>query len=233
LTVLLCALAVLGCSQLTPDFDSVIAIEVAVPDSGFVELGDTVLPVARALNGRGEPISVPVAWGALDTAVVAVVDTETGAAWGKRVGTGRIQARVGNLRSNPVTIVVRPPLDSIKGDGDLRDTVTVSSTPRDTLSDSLRVRAFAERPATVTDAQNLVRRRITLELSVFPGTGSTVTLVPDDTVFTNTAGVAVLQVRWDAGTRPDSVLVTARSAHRDGTPVPGSPITSFVVEFRP
>jgi len=172
-----------------------------------------------------------VFWGALDTAVVAVVDTESGATWGKQVGSGRIQARVGTLRSNSVTLVVRPGLDSIKGDGDLRDTVTISSTPRDTLSDSLRIRVFVQRPAALTDAQTLIRRRVTLQLTIFPGAGSSVTFVPDDTVFTNAGGIAVVQVRWDAGGLPDSVRVTARSTRHDGTSVPGD--VNFVVEFRP
>jgi hypothetical protein len=203
-----------------------------VPDSGFVEHGDTLYPTARPLNGRGDSVAAPVSWGALDSAVVAVVDTETGASWGRQPGTGRIQARVGTLRSNPVLLVVQPALDSIAPDGDLRDTVTVSGTPRDTLSDSLRVRVFAVRPPTLTEAQNLVRRRITVELAVFPSTGSTITLLPNDTVFTNAAGIAVVRVRLDGGTPPDSVTVTARSTRRDGTPVPPESLT-FVVEFRP
>ena len=220
----------LGCSQLTPDFDSVIAIEVVVPDSGFVELNDTITPTARALNGRGEAVATPVTWGGLDTTVVAVIDPETGATWGKQLGTGRIQARVGNLRSNPVTIVVRPGLDSIRPGGDLRDTVTVSGMPRDTVSDSLRIRVVAP-TAALSPIQNLVRRRITLDFTVFPAAGSTVTLLPDDTVFTSTGGIAVVLVRWDAGSFPDSVRVTARSTRRDGTVVPDD--VTFVVEFRP
>jgi hypothetical protein len=217
----------LACSQLSPDLESVIALEIALPDSGFLERGDTLYPLARPLNGRGDSVPATVYWGALDTAVVAVVDTQTGASWGKTAGTGRIQVRAGNLRSNPVTIVVQPPLDSLKAEGDLRDTVTISGPPPDTLSDSLRVRVFAELPP----SQTLLRRRITYEVT-FPVGGATITLVPNDTVFTNTEGIAVVRVRLDGGTRPDSVVVTARAARRDGMPVPGSPIT-FVVEFRP
>lgn len=162
---------------------------------------------------------------------MAVVDSETGATEGRTVGTGRIQARVGNLRSNPATLVVQPPLDSIRPDGDVRDTVTVSGVPRDTLSDSLRVRVFAQTPTTLTTAQTLLRRRIAYQLEVFPSAGATVTLVPNDTGFTNTGGIVVVQVRLTAGTPPDSVRVTATAIHRDGTAVP-DPVT-FVVEFRP
>ncbi|MGH7701017.1 MAG: hypothetical protein ACREMJ_10945 [Gemmatimonadales bacterium] len=221
--------AALACSQLGPDLDSVVAIEIVLPDSGFLQVDDTLDPHARPLNGRGDSVAATVYWGALDTAVVALVDSETGAAVGKTVGTGRIQARVGRLPSNPVTLVVQPPLDSIRADGAVRDTVTGSTSGA--LSDSLRVRVFATMPAGLTEAQTLVRRRVTYALLVFPSAGATVTLVPNDTIFTNTGGLAAVQVRLDAGAPPDSVRVTASAAQRDGTPVPDA--VTFVVEFRP
>jgi hypothetical protein len=198
-----------------------------LPDSGFVELDDTIIPRARPLNGAGDSVAGTVYWAALDTAVATVLDSETGATLGKAAGIARIQARTGTLRSNPVTLVVQPPLDSIRPAGDLRDTVVTSSTPPDTLSDSLLVRVFAPMPPSATH----LRRRITYELAVFPSAGSAITLVPNDTVFTNTGGTAAVQVRLDAGPLPDSVVVTARAARHDGTPIDSS--LTFVVEFRP
>ncbi|HXF96756.1 MAG TPA: hypothetical protein VNI61_11715, partial [Gemmatimonadales bacterium] len=130
-----------------------VALEVTVPDSGFLEAGDTLYPRARPLNGRGDSVPAPVVWGSLDTAIVAVVDSESGATWGKAPGAGRIQARVGRLRSNPILLVVQPPLDSIGAAGALRDTVFVSGPPRDTLSDSLAVRVFAPVLGGLTAAQ--------------------------------------------------------------------------------
>ena len=47
-------------------------------------------------------------WSSLDTAIIAVVDSTTGVMLGKTVGTGRIQARTGALRSNPQIITVQP-----------------------------------------------------------------------------------------------------------------------------
>lgn len=165
-------------------------------------------------------------WGALDTAVVAVVNDT--AVLGKGAGTGRIQARVGNLRSNPVTIVVQPPLDSIRPDGALRSVVNMSGPPPDRLSDSLRVRVFPPDPPT---SQTKLRRRITYQVETFQSPGPALTLLPNDTVFTDADGIAIVQVRLDAGAPPDSVRVRARSVRRDGATVPDS--IPFVVEFRP
>lgn len=204
------------------------ALEIVLPDSGFVEVGDTLTPRARLLNLAGDSVDAVVYWAALDPTVAAVVDSETGATLGVAGGTGRVQARVGSLRSNPVTLVVQPPLDSIRPMGDLRDTVTLSGTPRDTLSDTLVLQVFAATPP----AQTLQRRRVTYDIAIFPGPGPLVSLLPNDTVLTSSAGIAAVQVRLDNGDPPDSVVVTAHAASHDGTPVDGSPVI-FIVEFRP
>jgi hypothetical protein len=179
-------------------------------------------------------VAAPVIWAALDT-VVRVVNDTTGATVGVEPGgAGRIQARVGNLPSNPVTVVAQAPLDSIRAVGDTADTVIVSGTPPDTLSDSLVVRVFADPPARpaprMTEAQALIRRRFTYAVELSPPVGATVTLVPNDTGFTNTSGIVAVQVRLEAGALPVSVRVTARSARLVTTP-PDS--ITFVVEFRP
>lgn len=205
-----------------------IAIEVTLPDSGIVEVGDTLLPRARALNGRGDSVAAPLAWASLDPAIVTVVDSAAGATLGVSAGNGRIQARVGNLRSNPITVTVQPPADTARAEGVTRDTVVVSGPPPDSLSDSLRVRVAA----TPSTPLNLVRRLVTFDMGTYPAGASGATLVPNDTVRTTTQGIAVVQVRLLGGPRPDSVVVTARAQRANGTPVPGSPIT-FVVEFRP
>jgi hypothetical protein len=183
------------------------------------------------LNGRGDPVpDAPVSWAAIDTSVLDVNDS-TGATYAAQPGAGRIQARVGNLRSDPVTVIAQAPMDSIRAVGDTADTVTVSDMPRDTLSDSLRIEVFAP-PIRMTDAQARLRRRVTYDsIRVFPPGGATITLVPNDTGYTNTSGFVAIRVRLDAGTPPDSVRVWARAVNRDGTEVPGSPKT-FLVEFQ-
>lgn len=200
--------------------DAVIAIEVIVPDSGRVEVLDTLRPHARAVNGRGDSTAAQIIWSALDTSI-QIVDSLTGTTVGRVVGTGRIQARVGNLRSNPVTIAVLAPLDSVRASGP--DTVTVPAP--DTLSDSLKIQTYGP-------AGSTAGRKIALSIAFPPG-GQGFTLVPGDTVRTNGSGLAVFQVRASSGiTRPDTVTVSASAQHAGGASVPGSPIT-FVVEFVP
>lgn len=196
-----------------------------LPDSGAVEIGDTLLPRARALNGRGDSVAATIVWGALDTALVAVVDSTTGATRGKALGAGRIQARTGTLRSNPLTVRVQTPADSVRAAGAVRDTVDLAA--GDSLSDSLTVRVYA----TPDDATNRPGRRVAFSAAIYPSTGTTVTFQAGDTVLTGTAGTTAARLRLTSG-QPDSVVVTATARRADGQPVPGSPVT-FVVEFRP
>lgn len=206
-----------------------IALEVAVPDSGAVEIGDTLVPRARALNGRGDSVAAEIIWAALDTAIVEIVDSLDGRTLGKQQGPGRIQARVGNLRSSPLTVRVQTPADSMRTTTAQRDTVHYMAA--DSLSDSLAIEVWA----TPGQAPNLLGRRVAYGLTTYPPGVTTVTLQPRDTVLTvasGTVGLAVARVRLTAGPPPDSVVVTAVARRADGLEVPGSPIT-FVVEFQP
>jgi hypothetical protein len=51
-------------------------------------------------------VAAEIRWSALDTAIIAV-DSTTGATVGKVAGTGRLQARVASLRSNPQSVLVQ------------------------------------------------------------------------------------------------------------------------------
>jgi hypothetical protein len=210
----------LACKALSPDFDAVIAIEVTLPDSGVVAVGDTLRPQGKALDGRGDSTAAVITWNALDS-TIQVVDSFTGATVGRRAGTGRLIARSGALISNPAIVTVVASLDSITALGRTVDTVIVS-TP-DSLSDSLAVQAFSA-------GGSVAGRQIVLSLDFPPG-GTGVTLVPGDTLATDGTGIAVFQVRL-TGVNPDSAIVSASAKRSDGTPAPGSPI-HFVVEFLP
>jgi len=192
---------------------------VSLPDSGVVDVGDTLHPRAVALNGRGDSTGTTIVWSALDT-TLQVVDSLSGATVGVLAGTGRLVARAGALRSNPALVTIVGALDSIAAVGPTVDTVHVS-TP-DSLSDSLKVEAFSGGTASAN-------RHIALSLDFPPG-GSGVTLVPGDTVVTGVTGIAFFQVRL-TGVRPDSAVINA-SATSHGAPVTGSP-TRFVVVFLP
>ena len=225
-TIVWLTLGAAACGALSTDLHQVVALDVSLPDSGRVEVGDTLHPRARALNGRGDSVAAVITWATLDTAILQVVDSAAGTTVGKAAGIGRVLARVGALRSNPLNVTVQPPLDSITAVGNTVSTVTVS-TP-DSLSDSLQVEAWA----TPTGAQNVAGRRVAFAATIYPVGGTTVTLVPRDTVQTSGSGLAIVQVRYTAGPRPDSVVVLASARHPDGTPVRGSPV-HFVVGFLP
>lgn len=202
-----------------------VAIEVSLPDS-VVEEADTIVPRARALNGYGDSVAATIVWGSLDT-TLTVLDTLTGATLGAFPGTGRLQARVGTLRSQNLTLTIRAQADTIFALTALRDTVAVG-TP-DSLSDSITVRL--QDLTTSATPVNLVGRQVVFRI-VYPSGAAAFTLVPGDTAVTGSAGEAVVQVRLLSRTLPDSAVVEATAVRAIGAPVPGSPVT-FVVEFLP
>lgn len=214
--------AVLAC-KINIDQTQPVAIDIILPDSGRVEVTDTFRPRARALNGIGDSVQADVFWSSLDTATLAVVDSTTGVSISKIIGTARVQARIGNLFSNPQTVTVLARLDSIRPAAEVRDTVLAT----DSLSDSLSVQAFALNGTIPAN-----RRVVFAVTTTFPASGPGVTLVPNDTIFTNATGLAAVRVRRPTGAAPDSVVVTATMQHVNQTAVNGSPLT-FVVEFRP
>jgi hypothetical protein len=216
-----------GCSSLSPDFSQVVAIEVSLPYGGNLELGDTLVPRARALNGRGDSVAATIYWRAIDTALVRVLDTTTGATVGKAVGVGQIQARVGNLPSNPTPITILAPADTVFVQGLTRDSVSIGSKV-DSLSDTLRVEVADTGSGTTTP---LSGRPVAFQIT-YPTDTSAFTLVPGDTVLTSASGIAALLVRLKKRTLPDSVMVTATARRVRGAMIHGSPIT-FTVKFAP
>jgi hypothetical protein len=214
--------AALACGQLGTDLDRVVALEVFLPDSGRIEVGDTLQPAARALNGRGDPVTGQIYWNSLDTGLV-VLDSASGLSYGKAVGTARLQARVPGLRSNPENVFVLARLDSATAAGPTRDTVTLSAP--DSVSGDLLVKAWA-------GTSGAPGRPVVYAAAIYPAGATTVKFVPRDTLQTTAGGTTAAQLRFLTGPRPDSVVVTAAVRRPNGTPVPGSPVT-FVVEFRP
>ena len=222
-----------ACGTLGPDLDQVVAIEVSV-DSVVEEL-DTLRPHARALDGRGDSVAALIYWASLDTNLT-VLDSATGLTVGTRPGNGRLQARAGNLRSNPLVIRVLAAADTLFATRRTVDTVTISATsPPDSLSDSLKVELADTTPSVVP----LAGRRITYSITYpAPGPVTLVTsdtahaLVTVDTVITSGTGTAAVKARLLAPPPPDSVVITASARRATGAAVPGSPVT-FVVRFLP
>ena len=213
------------CKPVGVDLDEVIAIQVSLPDSGIVEEGDTIVPLARALNGYGDSVAADIVWATADTATLELLDSASGATVGRRPPSGRLQARVGSLRSPLLTVTVRPQADTISATGALRRTVVAP----DSQSDGLEV--LLADLTTGTAPAGLANRVIAFTLTYPAGDGS-FTLLPGDTVLTGTGGLASVQVRLVNRALPDSAVVEARAVRANGQAVPGSPVT-FVVEFQP
>jgi hypothetical protein len=217
--VVLALTVAVACGQLGTDLDQIVALDVLLPDSGRMEVNDTLRPTARALNGRGDPVLAQIFWSSLDSAILTVVDDTTGVTLADSVGTGRLQARVGSLRSNLLNVFVLPHLDTAYAVGDTVSVVNVAL--GDSLSDSLVVQVAA--PSVGTNP--LASRRVAYAAAIYPPGGATFTFVPGDTVKTTTAGIAAAQLRFTGGTPPDSVVVTATLRRL--------PPIVFVVEFQP
>lgn len=225
----------MACGTLAPDLDQVVAIEVASPDS--LEQFDTLRPRGRALDGRGDSVTATILWATLDAALLTVVNETTGVMVGKlpSAAAARIQARIGNLRSNPIRVFVLAAADSLIAAGPTAHDVTVS--PTDSLSDSLKIQladtvsgsliGLSGRPIVWSITHATTPNSVTLVTN-----DTAHALVAVDTVPTVASGIAAVKVRFLGGPLPDSVVVTAGSRRAVGTSVPGSPVT-FVVRFLP
>jgi hypothetical protein len=96
-----------ACGTFSPDLTEVIQITVLVADT--VVTADTLRAHASAANARGDTVPAAVVWTSFDTTVLALPDSTSGVFVGRQVGTANIQARTGNLRSNPIPIHVTAP----------------------------------------------------------------------------------------------------------------------------
>ncbi len=107
-----------GCGVLNPDFDSVIGLEVEA-DQLTIMVGDSAQLVARAVNGGGEVVTdAVILWSIVDVdsgQIGFTLDTATGVVAGERAGAGRVQARVEDIRSEPILVTVVA--DSTGGSG--------------------------------------------------------------------------------------------------------------------
>lgn len=232
--------AAAACTSLHVDANEVIALVTAFRDS--LEEYDTLIPQAAALNAAGDTVPVTVLWASLDTTLTVLNDTTGKTVVHTTGSSGRLQARVGNLVSNPL-----PPIrtlaaaDTLFAAGDTLLTDSLSgATPPDSLSDSLKV-GLADTVLGVVVQDSIVPLAgrpvvYAVTYATTPGSVTLVTsdtahaLVTTDTVSTNGAGVAFVRVRL-LGAAPDSVVVTASARRAVGTAVPDAVV--FTVRFVP
>jgi hypothetical protein len=101
-----------GCSKLTDSGNGAVAIELRLPSGAAVEPGDTIQLKARALNADGDSIGATILWRTPDS-TLTMVDPSGLLTTDSTSGTGRVQARVGNLFSDFATINVHPRSDTL------------------------------------------------------------------------------------------------------------------------
>jgi hypothetical protein len=130
---------VLGCGDLGEGENGVVALELRLPANPVVEPGDTVQLRARALNASGDSIEADIVWLSPDSTIS--VDSSGRLTTDTTAGSGRVQARVGSLRSDLVTFTIRPRSDSLV----LVDPLAVTVPSSDSASTVLvsQVRSFA------------------------------------------------------------------------------------------
>jgi hypothetical protein len=231
-----------ACRLFAPDFNSPIALEVSIDST--VEQADTlrgraILHTAGGDTTTADSTGTRVYWETFAAETLAVVDSTRGVFIGVDSGITTIEAYSGNLRTAPISIHVTAAADTLVALSALGDTVSVGT--GDSLSDSLEVEVADTVTPGVIEVPGLAHRRVAFTLTPVP-LGPAVVLVTSDTthagalldtVYTDSTGLAAVQVRYGGGgTLPDSIVVTAQARRAVGTPVAGSPV-SFVVHLTP
>jgi hypothetical protein len=97
-----------GCSKLPTSGDGIVALEIRSPTALTLKLGDSLTFSARALNQQGDSVAADILWQTPDTARITV-DPVRGVVHARvGTGTGRVQASVGTLHSDLITITLQP-----------------------------------------------------------------------------------------------------------------------------
>ncbi len=229
------ALAVLvalaACSSLSDIGGGVVALEVQLPVPAFIEPDDTVLIRARALDAQGDSVAATITWLTPDTTLV--IDSLMGrVSTTLTSGSGKVQARVGSLRSDISgsngTLTIRPRADTLRLTGN--DTLTVAI--GDTASGALLAAVESNNPAggvaNTSILFSVVDTTSALGSVHFAGNGLSLRAT---TGSTGAPTVAVTLRRTSGATAPDSVLVEISSMRPSGAIVAGSG-QRFTVRFQ-
>lgn len=220
--ILLLPVVALACSNLTDAGNGVVALEVRVPDSTRIAVGDSLQLFAVALDQNGDSTDAQILWRTGDSTIT--VDSLTGWVTGALPGNGRAQAFSGTLVSDPVsfTVVVRP--DTLIIVGPVDDTIPAGTT----TSQPLVVRVETTQPPGPASGVAVIYTLVPFGAALPPvqfANGAAV-----DTATSGADGTASLTVGLIGTPPPDSVAVTVQSARSNGTPVPGSG-QQFLVRF--
>jgi hypothetical protein len=224
--LLLSAVALQGCSNLTEGAGGVVGLEIEAPSLKTIEVGETLQLTAVALDKDGNPVATPIDWRAPDTTLT--VDGATGAITGVFPGTGHVQAFSGSLASELETFTVIARADTLILTGD--SVLTVA--PGVTASAPLLVQLQSFSPAGPLPSRPVVYA-VTSPPDVGPHTVELPGAVLTDTALTGTDGAvsSVTLNRVNGTTQPATAIVEVRAFRTRGEPVPGSG-QRFTVNFQ-
>jgi hypothetical protein len=217
---------VLGCSDVTEGAGGVVQLEIRVPAVSTLEVGETLLFSATALDRDGNPVSTPVTWLSSDPITLDV--TAAGLATGVGVGAAQVQAFAGSLASERVGLTVITRADTLVLVGDSVVTVPLGVTASAPLV--VRLQAFS-------DATPLPNRPIVYTVTSPPDVGTRSVELPGavliDTVLSGSNGIneSVTLNRVSGIPSPDTAIVQVRSYRSSGVDVPGSG-QRFIVLFQ-
>lgn len=222
--------AALACSNITDDGSGVTAIDVQVPASNIVEVGDTIQLTARAIDRNGQPVPATITWSTPDTtlSVIAATGRITGRA-GNGTTTGRVQAAEGTLVSDLLTFTVLGRADSLA-----IPLVTTQTVPAGTAASVPLDVHLVGLPGV-----GLANHRVvfTVVSPVFPTLAARTVQLPNaqlvDTVSTAENGTLLTPVtvsRASGQVGPVTATVAVTLARPSGAPVPGSG-QQFVIMF--
>jgi hypothetical protein len=219
-----------GCSNLTETGGGVVGLEIRTPRNPVVEVGQTIMLRAAALDAKGDSVpSAPIIWVTPDTTVIL---TPSGQLTGRTGGqTARVQAQLDTLVSDFVTFTVNPRPDTVVITGDSVLTVASDTTVSGPLLASLR---------SLNPAEPLADRVITYTVTapVFADPSQRTVELPGGVLTlgatTGADGTPVTPVvvsRVAGRTAPDSSIVTVAAATATGAVVPGSG-QRFIIHFQ-
>jgi hypothetical protein len=233
-----------ACTVITGDLGRIIAIEIDGTAVRKVEENDTITLSARAIDAAGDTVpDVIIVWELLaaDTGNVVSgfeLDSITGIIQASTPGHGLVRARVEELRSDTISVVVTGAPDSIAASGDTLITMASDAT----VSPPIEADLFdltTDPSVTQTLAEKMVTFRLVDPLPGAPDAQGFFLTVGDSVpgldphtlaVPTNGAGTAAVLLRRIAGsTLPDSAVVDAVAVTATGDTVIGSPVRFTVV----
>ncbi len=232
----------LACSEITGDFDRVVAIEIVGATTQTLEEGDTITLRARAISAAGDTVpDATIAWVTLDVdsgQVGFTIEESTGLVTAQSPGTGRVQARVETLVSGAITVTVSAAPDSLAATGPPRVTVDAAEVASPPLATTVW-------DLTTSPGDTLaLAGKVVQFLTVDPPPGSAAAggffITQSDTVpgsdphvvdvSTDVNGSASVVARRQSGTaQPDSAAIEAVALTALGDTVAGSPVRFWVV----